>query len=164
MNGDDVLSAAEAAELLGVDEEWINARKYRGPCSMRLRDRSVTIIRRDLARWAEMVAAEPRGAPRRARVVAGSGGVPATIEGRGSQLRRPVEMAVMSTIRNILMGRPAERYRYEPGTVEVEDEEGNVKLRRATPDEREYARRVIEHIERPGRTAARTPVDWRARS
>ena len=73
-------------------------------------------------------------------------------------------MAVMSTIRNILMGRPAERYRYEPGTVEVEDEDGNVKLRRATPDEREYARRVIEHSERPGRTAARTPVDWRARS
>jgi hypothetical protein len=58
VNGDDVLSAAEAAELLGVDEEWINARKYRGPCSMRLRDRSVTIIRRDLARWVEMVAAE----------------------------------------------------------------------------------------------------------
>jgi hypothetical protein len=44
-------------------------------------------------------------------------------------------MAVMSTIRNILMGRPAERYQHEPGTVEVEDPEtGEVSLRRATPD------------------------------
>jgi hypothetical protein len=58
VNGDDVLSAAEAAEPLGVDEDWINARKFRGPCSMRLRDRAVTILRRDLPRWAEMVKAE----------------------------------------------------------------------------------------------------------
>lgn len=53
----------------------------------------------------------------------------------------------MSTIRNILMGRPAERYQHEPGTVEVEDEDGNISIRRATGDEIEYARRVIEHIE-----------------
>ena len=58
MQGNDVLSASEAAETLGVDEEWINARKYRGPCSMRLRDRAVTILRRDLPRWAEMRDAE----------------------------------------------------------------------------------------------------------
>jgi hypothetical protein len=36
---------------------------------------------------------------------------------------------------------------HRPGTVEVEDQDGNVSLRAATPDEQEYARRVIARIQ-----------------
>jgi hypothetical protein len=58
VTGDDILTSAEAARALGVDEEWLLARKYKGPCSMRLRDRAVTVVRRDLVEWARMRDAE----------------------------------------------------------------------------------------------------------
>ncbi|MDP9227013.1 MAG: helix-turn-helix domain-containing protein [Actinomycetota bacterium] len=58
MNSDDLLSAEEAAELLGCSVDAINARRWRLPCEVKLKDRSVQIRRRDLVAWREALDAE----------------------------------------------------------------------------------------------------------
>jgi hypothetical protein len=40
VNGDDLLSAAEAAEALGISVERLESLKWRLPCEISLRDRT----------------------------------------------------------------------------------------------------------------------------
>jgi hypothetical protein len=58
VNGDDLLSAAEAAKLLGISVERLESLKWRLPCEVSLRDRSVRVRRRDLAAWSEALGLE----------------------------------------------------------------------------------------------------------
>jgi hypothetical protein len=58
VNGDDLLSAAEAAEALGISVERLESLKWRLPCEISLRDRSVRIRRRDLAALSEALGLE----------------------------------------------------------------------------------------------------------
>jgi hypothetical protein len=58
VSGDDLLPMEEAAELLGVSVDAIAARRYSLPCEYKLRDRSVSIRRRDLPAWRAALEAE----------------------------------------------------------------------------------------------------------
>jgi hypothetical protein len=58
VNGDDLLTADEVAEALGVEVAWVEARAFRLPAEVTLRDRSMRVRRRDLPAWHEAAAAE----------------------------------------------------------------------------------------------------------
>jgi hypothetical protein len=56
VNGDDLLSATEAARLLGISVERLESLKWRLPCEISLKNREVKVRRRDLAAWSEALA------------------------------------------------------------------------------------------------------------
>jgi hypothetical protein len=58
VNGDDLLTAAEAAKALGISVERLESLKWRLPCEITLGDRSVRVRRRDLPAWREALGLE----------------------------------------------------------------------------------------------------------
>jgi hypothetical protein len=54
----ELLDRALVARLCGRDEGWVDAMRWRLPCTVRLRDGAVTVARADLPVWLE--AAAPR--------------------------------------------------------------------------------------------------------
>lgn len=66
MNGDDLLTAAEAARALGISVERLESLKWTLPCEIALKNREVKVRRRDLPVWSEalgLAAIERRKVP-----------------------------------------------------------------------------------------------------
>jgi hypothetical protein len=53
VNGDDLLTAAQAARALGISVERLESLKWSLPCEVSLKNREVKVRRRDLPQWSE---------------------------------------------------------------------------------------------------------------